>query len=74
MAKLDLSDFRFGRATHGYHPDLGPQPTLIAKGPSIKEGVVIDRRPIVDEAPTYAKLLGVDLPDAQGTAIEEILK
>jgi hypothetical protein len=35
---------------------------------------VIDRRPIVDEAPTYAKLLGVDLSDAQGTPIEEILK
>ena len=74
VAKLDLTDFRFGRATHGYYPDLGPQPTLIAKGPHIKEGVVIDRRPIVDEAPTYAKLLGAELPDAQGTAIEEILK
>jgi predicted AlkP superfamily pyrophosphatase or phosphodiesterase len=74
IAPLDLTDFRFGRATHGYYPDLGPQPTLIAKGPHIKEGVVIDRRPIVDEAPTYAKLLEVDLPDAQGSPIEEILK
>ncbi len=74
VAQLDLSDFRFGRATHGHHPDLGPQPTLVAKGPSIKEGVVVDRRPIVDEAPTYAKILGAELPDAQGSAIEEILK
>ena len=74
VAKLDLTDFRFGRATHGYYPDLGPQPTLVAKGPSIKEGVVIDRRPIVDEAPTYAKILGADLSDAQGSPIVEILK
>jgi hypothetical protein len=74
IAPVDLTDFRFGKATHGYYPDLGPQPTLLAKGPHIKEGVVLDRRPIVDEAPTYAKLLGVDLPDAQGSPIEEILK
>lgn len=74
ISQLDLTDFRFGRATHGYLPDLGPQPTLVAKGPHIREGVVLDHRPIVDEAPTYARLLGVDLPDAQGTAIEEILK
>lgn len=74
VAQLDLTDFRFGRATHGYYPDLGPQPTLVAKGPSIKEGVVVDRRPIVDEAPTYAKLLGASLPDAQGSPIDEILK
>ena len=74
VAQLDLTDFRFGRATHGYYPDLGPQPTLVAKGPSIKEGVVVDRRPIVDEAPTYAKILGADLSDAQGSPIVEILK
>ena len=74
VAQLDLTDFRFGRATHGHHPDLGPQPTLVAKGPSIKEGVVVDRRPIVDEAPTYAKILGADLSDAQGSPIVEILK
>jgi hypothetical protein len=74
VAPLDLTDYRFGRATHGYHPARGPQPTLLAKGPSIKEGVVLERRPIVDEAPTYARLLGVDLPDAQGSAIEEILR
>jgi hypothetical protein len=74
IAQLDLSDFRFGKATHGYFPDKGPQPTLVAKGPHIKAGVEIERRPIVDEAPTYAKLLGAVLDDAQGTAIDEILQ
>ena len=73
IAPVDLTDFRFGKATHGYHPDKGPQPTLVAKGPHIKAGVEIERRPIVDEAPTYARLLGVSLPDAQGTSIDEIL-
>jgi hypothetical protein len=28
----------------------------------------------IDEAPTYAKLLGVELPDAEGRAINEILR
>ena len=73
MRRLDNSDYKFGRATHGYHPEKGPQPTLIAFGPDIRPGVHVDRRPIVDEAPTYARLLGVELPDAEGKAIGEIL-
>lgn len=73
VRRLDNSDYKFGRATHGYHPEKGPQPTLIAFGPDIRPGVHVDRRPIVDEAPTYARLLGVELPDAEGKAIGEIL-
>lgn len=73
IAPLDLTDFRFGHATHGYMPEKGPQPTLIAKGPHIRSGVTVENRNIVDEAPTYARILGVSLPDAQGYPIEEIL-
>lgn len=69
----DISDFRFGRATHGYLPDKGPQPVFIAKGPDFKRSVTLERRPIVDEAPTYAKLLGVALPEADGKAMDELL-
>ena len=71
---LDLSDYRFGHATHGYHPDKGPQPTLLAFGPDIRPGAVVERRPIVDEAPTYAQILGVELPWADGSPISEILR
>jgi len=70
---VDNSDYKFGRATHGHNPDVGPQPMLVAWGPDIKPGVVLDRRPIVDEAPTYARILGLELPWADGKAIEEIL-
>lgn len=70
----DPKDYRFGRATHGHHPDRGPQPTLIAFGPSIKPGVVVEKRCIVDEPPTFAKVLGLDMGDIDGTAISEILK
>lgn len=74
LAPLDVTDFRFGHATHGYLPEKGPQPVFCAKGPHIRDGVTLDMRHTVDEAPTYAKLLGVELPEAQGTAIEEVLK
>lgn len=74
IAPLDLTDFRFGRATHGYIPDEGPQPVFLAKGPHIRPGAVLDRRDIIDEAPTYASVLGVELPDADGKPILEILR
>lgn len=66
-------DYRSGMATHGYLPDKGGQPTLIAMGKLFKKGVFLDRRPIVDFAPTIAKALGLDLSDADGTPIDEIL-
>ena len=40
-------------------------------GPDIRAGVRLDRRLLIDEAPTYARCLGIDLPDAEGHAIDE---
>lgn len=73
VRNLDITDYRFGRATHGHQPDKGPQPTFIAFGPGIKPGVVLERKPIVDEAPTFAKALGFTMPDIDGKPIDEIL-
>ncbi len=70
----DITDYRFGRATHGHQPDKGPQPTLIAFGPDIRPGAVVERRPLVDEAATFAKVLGLDMGDIDGQPIDEILK
>lgn len=74
VRKFDDSDYRYGRATHGYLPDKGPQPIFVAAGPDFNEGIVIERRPIVDEAPTYAAMFGFDLPDADGEPIMEFIK
>ena len=74
VQNFDISDYRFGRATHGYIPDLGAQPIFVAKGPDFKENTTIARGRVVDEAPTYAKLLGVELPDADGKAMDVFLK
>ncbi len=71
---LDISDYRFGKGTHGHMPEKGPQPVFLAKGPSFKSGVVIPYGEIVDHAPTFAKVLGVELPEAEGHAVLELLK
>ena len=71
---FDLSDYRFGRGTHGHEPWKGPQPPFVAKGPSFKEGVVIKEGNILNHAPTLAAVLGLELPWAMGAPVREILK
>lgn len=74
VTDLPLKDYRMGIGDHGHLPDRGPQPVFLVKGPDFKENVMLPRRDIVDEAPTFAKLLGVDLPQAQGVAMDELLR
>ena len=64
---------RYKRASHGHHPSKGPQPVFLAFGPDIKPGVVMESGHIVDEAPTFARLLRVSLPDTDGHPMEAIL-
>ncbi len=71
---LNIADYRFGRATHGYLPDKGPQPTMIVSGPLFRKGAAVDRRPIVDVAPTLAAALGLNMDGTDGTAISELLE
>jgi hypothetical protein len=74
VSDLDLKDYRMGRAAHGYLPNRGPQPVFLAKGPDFQESICIPRRPMVDVGPTFAKLLGITLNDAQGTPMTELLR
>ena len=74
VQNFDASDYRFGRATHGYMPDYGPQPVFVAKGPGIRSGVVLGRGRVIDEAPTFAALLGQQMPWADGRVITDILR
>ena len=60
--------------THGFSPDIGYQPTLVAIGPDFKKGVTLDRVETVCVPVTLAKCLGLTMEDADGTVIEEILK
>lgn len=73
VKSFDLSDYRYSHATHGYLPDKGPQPTFAAKGPDIAGNVTLENARIVDMASTFARILGVNLPQADGSAVTEIL-
>lgn len=63
----------YKRASHGHHPDKGPQPVFLAMGPSVKSGIVIERADIIDVAPTLAHFIGVELPGAEGKPLADML-
>ncbi len=73
VRKRDNLDYKRGFATHGYLPEKGPQPTLIMKGPAFKSGVHLKNGKLVDQAPTWARVLSVELPDADGKPISRVL-
>jgi predicted AlkP superfamily pyrophosphatase or phosphodiesterase len=63
------------KAVHGYSAKKNNYSTTIMfKGPGIAKGKVIDRANLVDEGPTFAKILGLDaFPQrTAGKAIDEI--
>ncbi|MBR4889067.1 MAG: alkaline phosphatase family protein [Clostridia bacterium] len=70
----DTTDYRYGRATHGHLPHLGPQPPFLCMGPSFCTGVVLKEGRIIDEAPTLARAMGFELPTADGSPMEALLR
>ena len=66
-----LDGFFYG--SHGYHPDKGPRMPFIARGPAFRKGAVLPNAFLQDQAPTYARILGVSLPDTDGRVMEELL-
>lgn len=74
VGEMDLTDYRLGRATHGYAPDKGPQPVFCAKGPGFFEGAYLEQGSILDIAPTLAAIMGQSMPSAEGRVLTELLK
>ncbi|MDI9506537.1 MAG: alkaline phosphatase family protein [Clostridiales bacterium] len=71
---VDCSDYKLAHATHGYHPDKGPQPTLLAFGPDIRPGALLEQAGIVDIAPTVAHSLGLSMPGVDGRVLTELFR
>ena len=60
---------------HGYMPDSPAMHTgLIAAGAGIQPGIGMPRARQIDIAPTAARLLGFELPQAEGTTMVGLLK
>jgi predicted AlkP superfamily pyrophosphatase or phosphodiesterase len=67
------SDKKFTLATHGYSPEKENYHTiLMASGKGILPGTHPSIR-LVDEGPTFARLLGLSLGNTDGRIIEELL-
>lgn len=62
------------KAAHGYLPTIPSYQTVfMAAGSGIKKNMQVSNISLVDEAPTIAKLLGINLGETNGRCIEEIL-
>lgn len=66
-------DFPAYLGNHGHAPRHGGQPVFIAAGPDFTPGADAGRRSMLDEAPTFAALLGLELPAAEGVVLDELL-
>ncbi|MBS4200954.1 alkaline phosphatase family protein [Bacillus sp. FJAT-49732] len=74
ITKEDVEERRYTVASHGYSPKKENYETvIIAAGKGIQEKVNIPSMNLVDEGPTFAKLLGLDLGDTDGKIVKEML-
>ncbi len=61
-------------AAHGHAPSLPKlNAAFLMAGPGVREGVTLDTVSMLDLAPTAARLLGVDLPGAEGRPLADAL-
>ncbi|QOR72405.1 alkaline phosphatase family protein [Ruania alkalisoli] len=66
-------DFPALKGSHGHAPRHGGQPVFIGSGPAFTPGADAGRRNMLDEAATFAHLLGLELPDCEGEVVTEML-
>ncbi|TGD25065.1 alkaline phosphatase family protein [Companilactobacillus suantsaicola] len=64
------------QGVHGYHPQkTGYKTTVIFNGPMVKENQTVEKANLVDEAPTFAKLLGLKFDQKiAGNCIEDVFR
>ncbi len=70
----DVREKRYTFASHGYSPEKENYTTvLIASGKGIRPNIEIPAMKLVDEGPTFARLLGLDLGETDGHVVEDLL-
>lgn len=75
ITEEDVAAGRYTHASHGYSPTKEDYKTIfIATGKGIKPNVEIESMKLVDEGPTFARLLGLDLGKTDGRVVEECLR
>ena len=61
-----------GSNSYGRTGEHRPDGLLIATGPGLHHGKIGDPPSVLDLAPTWTRLLGVEMPEAEGAAIEAL--
>lgn len=74
--ELDMGEIpEVQRATHGFHPGRKDYQTVfMAVGPDIMPGVEIEEMSLMDEGPTMAEIMGLELLGAKGKVLREIFR
>jgi len=67
------SNYSVLKASHGGLPWKDETTTFIASGPNVQKSVVIDRRSLVDAAPTMAAFMGFEMNNIDGRVITEMI-
>ncbi len=73
MNRSDIPDCYNG--DHGYlpeHPDM--KSMLLMMGPGIKKGATLESSSIIDEGPTFARLLGFEMDKTDGRVLNELIR
>ena len=63
----------FSVASHGHLPERNETTTFFACGPSVRKGAVIPRTKMINEAPTMAAMVGLNMDRCEGHVLNEIL-
>jgi len=73
-SEYEENGYYYNVATHGFDPLKENYKTIfMAYGKGIKKGIIINNIKLVDECPTFASLLGIDMKNMDGRTLEEII-
>jgi hypothetical protein len=72
-ARSDKIGTIVGANDYGRSGEHRPGGWLVAAGPGVEHGRLERTPSLLDLAPTFARILGVELPGAEGAAISEIV-
>lgn len=74
ITERDVEARRYTLASHGYSPGKEDYFTVfMAAGKGIRPNVVVPSMHLVDEGPTFARLLGLDLGSTDGSVVEDFI-
>jgi predicted AlkP superfamily pyrophosphatase or phosphodiesterase len=69
-----LADKKYNLACHGYSPEKPEYSTIfMAAGKGIRPKTIVHKARLIDEGPTMARLLGLNLGNTDGKIIKELL-